>query len=525
MKSSFDIVPKLILFVTLRQAQDDSLGLILQRSLFKKIVVVLLFLTVFTLAKAQDTTFFYSYGTTGQDYGKDAIITYDGGLAIVGATSGNNLNNTSIYLTKLDSNCNVEWTNAIGTTVAEWGNCITQTPDSGYIIGGFRNTSTIKGYDALVVKVDKNGDHVWSKYFGANDWDFIYDVTPTNDGNYLLCGETYSYGKGKNDIYVIKIDDIGDTLWTKTYGNTGSDKAHAITSTDDGNYVLAGSTTSFGLDSSQVYFVKINNSGDTLWTKMIGSSGTEEAFDIIESQDKGLIVTGYTIRFSTKDKDVYLAKTDENGSFLWEKYFGRIGTPELNKDDEGFSVVELSNGKLLTLGYTKTFGTLGTKDIYAPHTNSNGSWIKGPVYGKYEDEAIYKVLQKNDSTIYYIGSTNSWGNGLNDQLLVKVTENLLSPEDKFTSDIDISSFTVGENNRKYSSNDNLIIHNTFNHIGFKLENKKNTDLFIYDSLGKLVLKTTFTDNYILRKNQFNSGLFYYTINHDFSTSGSFFINE
>jgi len=112
----------------------------------------------------------------------------------------------------------------------------------------------------------------FQKTFGGGSSDYAYAVQQTTDGGYILVGETWSFGAGNEDIYLIKTDANGDTLWTRTYGGTVRDEGWAVRQTTDGGYIVAGYTQSFGAGWDNVYLIKTNSNGDTLWTKTYGGS-------------------------------------------------------------------------------------------------------------------------------------------------------------------------------------------------------------------------------------------------------------
>jgi len=107
----------------------------------------------------------------------------------------------------------------------------------------------------------------FQKTFGGTSWDEAHAVQQTTDGGYIVAGRADSFGVGGSDVYLIKTDSLGDTLWAKTYGGAGSDEGWAVRQTTDGGYIVAGYTESFGAGLRDVYLIKTDANGDTLWTK------------------------------------------------------------------------------------------------------------------------------------------------------------------------------------------------------------------------------------------------------------------
>jgi len=146
------------------------------------------------------------------------------------------------------------------------------------------------------------------------DQDQGHSVQQTNDGGYIISGITYSFGNGDGDVYLIKTDGNGDSLWTKTFGGTGRDKGSSVQQTSDGGYIITGSTESFGNGEEDVYLIKTDVNGDSLWTKTFGGSDEDEGHSVQQTSDGGYIISGRTYSFGNGEGDVYLIKTDSQGN-------------------------------------------------------------------------------------------------------------------------------------------------------------------------------------------------------------------
>jgi Tol biopolymer transport system component len=185
----------------------------------------------------------------------------DNGYIVVGYT--NSFGKAyQVYLVKTDANGDTLWTRTYGGASDEDGWCVDQTsPDGGYIIAGWTRSFGAGGKDLYLVKTDADGDTLWTRTYGGADDDWAMSVEQTPDGGYIMVGWTKSFGMGANDIYVIRTDASGDTLWTRTYGGPDDEFGHSVQVTADGWYIVAGSTRYDGADSADVYLLRIEGPG------------------------------------------------------------------------------------------------------------------------------------------------------------------------------------------------------------------------------------------------------------------------
>jgi hypothetical protein len=159
----------------------------------------------------------------------------------------------------------------------------------------------------------------WTRTYGGNSADYGNSVQQTSDGGYIVAGRTLSFGAGAWDVYLIKTNPSGDTQWTRTYGGTGDDYGNSVQQTSDGGYIIAGYTESFGAGDGDVYLIKTNASGDTQWTRTYGGDSDDVGLSVRQTSDSGYIVAGVTYSFGAGYDDVYLIKTDANGSAAVEE--------------------------------------------------------------------------------------------------------------------------------------------------------------------------------------------------------------
>lgn len=233
-----------------------------------KKLLIILFLLEGILITAQnpnnwDTAWVNSYGGPSIDIGKDLKETSDKGFIIAGTSSSFGNGNTSFYIIKTDSLGLHQWSKSIGSGNNDIAYSVDIANDGGYFFSGISNWNVQSGYDGYLVKTDNLGNVQWSKNYGGNDWDFIYNSCLMPDGGLILCGETYSDSKGGTDAYLIRTNAIGDTLWTKKIGTTGNDAFYGVEQRNNRIYVV-GKTFNVINNKSDASIYKLDFNGTIL---------------------------------------------------------------------------------------------------------------------------------------------------------------------------------------------------------------------------------------------------------------------
>lgn len=336
-------------------------------------------------------------------------------------------------------NCQVyiQWQKCLGGSSHESANSIQQTTDGGYVLAGSTgsNNGDVSGNhggnDMWVVKLDNLGIIQWQKCLGGTANDGANSIQVTSEGGYIVAGYTSSNdgdvsgNNGGSDMWVVKLDNLGNIQWQKCLGGTSLDEARSIQSTTDGGYIVAGSTYSNDCDvsgnngSTDMWVVKLDNFGNILWQNSLGGTDTEIAFSIKQTIDGGYILAGQT---NSDDGDVsgyhgypgdcsdfWLTKLDVDGNIVWQKCLGGEACCEI-----AYSVFQTIDGEYLVAGYANSndgdvSGNHGfiNPDAWLVKLDISGNIIWQKCLGGVDNDYAYSVQQTSESGFIISGGSNS----------------------------------------------------------------------------------------------------------------------
>ena len=324
-----------------------------------------------------------TYGGTLDDRGADLVTTQDGGYIITGYVSSSdgdistNGGNQDFWIAKLNASGNLLWEKSFGYSGSDRAYSIINTQDNGVLVSGVldvsasgglgnitQQTNTLHaGGDYWAIKLSSNGTKEWSKYFGGNLSDDPFGVAQTEDGNFILVGSSDSTdvditnNKGSYDYWIISISNTGLLQWEKSFGGAEIDEARGITKTSDGNFVIIGNTRSDDQDistnhgASDIWMVKINKHGDMLWEKNIGGTGFDIAYNIKPS-NSGFIISG-----ASRSQNIDISENNGQNDALIANIDDNgnivwLSTVGGSNEDLAYDVTQLNNGEIMATGET-----------------------------------------------------------------------------------------------------------------------------------------------------------------------------
>ncbi|MBN2348921.1 MAG: T9SS type A sorting domain-containing protein [Bacteroidales bacterium] len=338
--------------------------------------------------------------------------------------------NTDIWIVKISVNNSIEWSRSLGGSDEDEAYSIKQTLEGGFIVAGTsRSKDGDVGYnkagnDFWIVKLDVTGAFSWEKSYGGYATDVAKDIALTSDGGYVAVGYTTSndgdvHGKhAYTDSWVIRLNADGDTLWTKCLGGNNYDLSYSVEIAPDNSIVVAGKTNStdgdiYGLHGEDDFWVvKLSPNGEKIWSKCYGGSNKEYPYSIKNTLDGGFIVAGQTgsengdVRNNHGLWDFWVIKIDTDGKLVWSKTLGGAN------HDDGAVVSPVSDGGFIIAGRTYSndgdvHDPQGSGDIFAVKLDSKGEKVWTQCFGGTNQESASYVRETNDGGYIIAGSTNS----------------------------------------------------------------------------------------------------------------------
>lgn len=340
----------------------------------------------------------YTYGGTNSDYAYAVTTTSDGGYIFAGqskSTDGDvavNKGGFDVWVVKLDGVGNRQWQTTLGGSANDAANAVIQTSDGGYLIAAHTLstdgdvTGSHGGDEAWIIKLDGSGNLVWQKTYGGSGADAAGFILPSPDGNFMISASSESIDgdistlvhHGGKDAWLFKIDGIGNIVWQKTYGGSGSEGTGSIFNTSDGGYIFSTVSSSNNGDVSgnhgyyDTWVAKITSAGDIAWQKCYGGTDMDAA-NVRDINSSGqILVAGYSFSRVGKNSDITATKggedfwtllLDPQGQILYSKNAGG------SSSDTGEGAIAMQDGSYIGVGRTSSndgdvSGNHGSSDIW-----------------------------------------------------------------------------------------------------------------------------------------------------------------
>jgi len=324
------------------------------------------------------------------------------------------------------------WKNIYGGIDEDVFHDVAVTTNGEYVAVGYTDSYGSGNYDVWLVKISASGEEQWHKTYGGSNKDVGFSVKQTDDGGYILAGYTMSFGAGQEDAWIIKTDASGNEIWNHTFGGTFEDKIYNIQKTNDGGYIAIGNTYSSAQTVTDILFVKIDENGNQLFLKTFGGTRTDYGRSCQQTSDGGFVISGTTYSYGEGNEDAWLIRTNATGEEIWNQTYGTV------KYERIYSVLIVDDGYLL-VGQTNSFGA-GDYDVWLVKTDISGNKQWDKTFGGANEDIGTYVQKTSDGCLILAGYTQSYGSGQEDVWIIKTDASGNQEWNK----------TFGESNRDFS---------------------------------------------------------------------------
>ncbi|WMX12561.1 hypothetical protein [Aureispira sp. CCB-E] len=349
-----------------------------------------------TKTASTELPFEKTYGGNLVDYASEAIYS-DGYIYMVGTSKSLQSSSGGLALTKIDALGNLVFEKSYGGTILDFGTNIVKTSDGNLLLLGITSLPTNSGtqVDILIVKVDVDGNTIWSRTYGdATQFDVAEGLIETSNGDILVLGSAHN--GSTNDFSLTCLNSQGDLKWEKIYTSPYNDEGINIAKTEQDEYLLLGRRKD---GDDDFYLLKVDEQGNVLWEQSYGTPQYEQAHSIRKTLDGHFLLCGHSSGIDPLH-NLYVAKISTDGIVVFEEHYGGVA------HDGGTSAIELSNGNLLLAGETDSYGN-GSKRAFLLETSADGTLIQEQSFGGDLSDKFSTVIE-TEKAYYLIGESASF---------------------------------------------------------------------------------------------------------------------
>ncbi len=475
-------------------------------------------------------------GGSNKDFAYSIELTEDEAYILCGETDSNdgdvssNLGGRDVWIAKVSHLGELIWERSLGGSGNDYGKVIKATPDGGYILCLYTESSdgdvshNNGNRDIWIVKLDAFGEILWERSLGGSKNDIGNAIQVTSDGGYIVCGYTgssngdVSVNYGGRDIWVVKLDSLGEILWERSLGGSEADTGTSIQLTSDGGYIVCGYTfsndgdVSMNFGTEDIWLVKLDSSGEILWDRNLGGTRRDKARAIQVTADGGYIVCGQTgsndghvSDGSYGDWNIWVVRLNSLGEIVWEKSIGRSSI------DVGLDIQATTDGNYIVCGYSES-GDLSDFDAWIIKMDDSQGEIlwERSLGGTEEDYAHAIQVTENGAYVIcgysyaYYGYDENGHNSKADIWLAKLhaedtittTADFSLPNDNVFCTSNLLSFT----NTSTNTDDNTIYEWQID--GLTVSDLTNLE-YVFSKAGNYILTLLANDNGCVTSHQEN----------------------
>lgn len=465
-------------------------------------VIKIAFFVLCSFSSIAQINFFNFYTNNGSDQGQGVVQLEDSSYVLTGSSSSFS-SSSQAFLMHVDSLGNYLWSNSYGGPESESGRRVLYKKNFGFFICGFTNSIGNGGFDNYLVKVNELGNFEWEKAYGGEGWERVHDAALTKDTGVIMVGETSSNFSDNQDIYIVRTDIQGDTLWTKTIGGLGDDFATSIDAFTDSTFVISGQIYIEDSALVKVYVTYIKDDGTVIWSDVLGDDGNYWSNDFTFNGNQ-IIGVGGCNDVITDEPDV-LAYIYDIAGFYWGeskvvangkqefKNIANFGPTDAyyitNSSEDDFSY---PNGPdVLVMKYVPTFSFESSFNIGFENPDVSG-----------------EVIRTSDGGAVVVGYSTGHISGGNEVFLVKIGANDVYPST--ISNIDIDNI-VSVNTSSIDKSIKLFPNPTSGILNVRTDDANYNYIRIISGIGAEISTLSFQSSIKIDVSTFESGLYFIEI--------------
>ncbi|WP_052291833.1 PEGA domain-containing protein [Thermococcus gammatolerans] len=392
------------------------------------IALLLGFLVVtLKMAKAEDAKW-WAKTYRGKAYA--IAVAPNGDVIVTGYTYSFGAGKSDVWVLRLEKNGNVKWQKTYGGSDLDKATAVAVALNGDIIIAGSTESFGAGRRDIWVLRLDGEGDVKWQKTYGGRIYDDAHAVAVAPNGDIIVLGSTESFGAPyHSDVWILRLDANGNVKWQKTYGGSDYDWAYAVAIAPNGDIIAAGGTERFAAGIVDVWILRLDENGNVKWQKTYGGNSYDKATAVAVVENEDIIVAGYygATDFQGAGADVWILRLDENGNVKWQTTYGG------HYRDNAYAIAVTPNEDLIVAGCTESFGT-GNYDAWILRLDSKGNVKWQKTYGGSDDDSAHRVVVAPNGDIIVLGSTESFGTGYYDTWILRLPSDGNLPKCDFCGD-------------------------------------------------------------------------------------------
>jgi len=350
-------------------------------------------------------TWVRTYGDPYSDYATAVQTTADGGYIVAGRSRRQtDVTIQEALILKLSSNGEIEWQYAYSGV--DEASSIRQTPDGGYIVSGTTMITYINDADFWLLKLSPGGIMEWQRVYGGDENEWANSVWPTEDGGYVVAGTTESLRGGDMNAWILKLSSSGEIEWQRSYGGADDEVVECIRQTSDGGYITAGGRVPWKTGLGDFLVQKLTSTGDVEWQRAYGDDWDDMAHSILQTSDGGYLVAGEVGQM------IAVLKLSPSGRIVRQRVFW-------NAKGLARSVKETIDGGFVIAGTVNT--DVGGDNISLLKFSSAGDLEWQKIYGGMRNDAQGVDIEQHPDGAYVVaGYTQAFGMGESDVLILRL---------------------------------------------------------------------------------------------------------